>query len=102
VLAGEVVTDIAVEEGAFRIGLQEQLEAGGRDLEIEIALAAAELDFKTARKGIVEGGSQKGRFQRDAHEGSLKRLSQRLGLKHLWGLWFNYDLPGMVEPFEVV
>jgi hypothetical protein len=85
VLAGEVVTDIAVEEGAFRIGLEELLEAGRRDLEIEITLAAAELDFKTARKRMVEGGSQKGGFQRDAHEGSLKRLSQKTWAKTFVG-----------------
>src|SRR5713226_1067251 len=69
VLEREAVTDAAVEVRTFGIGLQELLIASGRDLEIEIALSVAELDFKTALERIVEGRSQSGGFQRHAHRG---------------------------------
>jgi hypothetical protein len=55
-----VVADVAVEVGAFGIGLQELLVGSGRDAKVEIAFSAAELDLQTAGERIIVCPSQKG------------------------------------------
>jgi hypothetical protein len=67
VLAGEVVTDSLVEESTLGIGVQEQLVAVRRKLEVEIALPRAKGDLKMVSQRVVESGGQKSGFQHHAH-----------------------------------
>jgi hypothetical protein len=63
-LESEAVTDVAVEEGTFRIGSEQVLIMRWWDLEIEVALAVAELEFQVTKGWIVLSPSQGTRIQR--------------------------------------
>jgi hypothetical protein len=56
-----------LKKAPFGVGVQEQLVALLRNLEVEIALPRAKGDLKMVSQRVVESGGQKSGFQHHAH-----------------------------------
>ena len=70
-LVGEAVADVLVEVSAFGFGDEELLVAVGRDLEVQVTLSAAELDFQAGRNRMVADPRQSSGFQRHTRHQAL-------------------------------